>query len=43
MGAGVNKGGKSLVKLALAAVDATDWAIDGTVICCKRADGRPPF
>ena len=29
------------MKLPLAAVDATDCAIDGTVNCAKREDGRP--
>ena len=28
------------VKLALGAVDATDWAIEGTVTCAKREEGR---
>jgi len=27
----------------LAAVDATDWAIDGTVSCANREEGRPDF
>ena len=31
------------VKLDLAAVDATDCAMDGTVNCAKRDDGRPDF
>ena len=29
------------MKLALAAVDATDCAMDGTVNCARREDGRP--
>ena len=29
------------MKLALAAVEATDCAMDGTVSCAKRDEGRP--
>ena len=29
------------VKLALAAVDATDCAMEGTVSCANREEGRP--
>lgn len=31
------------LKLDLAAVDATDWAIDGTVSWARREEGRPDF
>jgi hypothetical protein len=30
-----------LPKLALAAVEATDWAIEGTVNCARREEGLP--
>lgn len=39
----INGSAVDWVKLDLAAVDATDCAIDGTVSCARRDDGRPVF
>lgn len=39
----MTSGAGTSMKLALAAVDATACAMEGTVICTNRADGRPPF